>query len=186
LAYLKTNYLCENESDMVRKLLLGLLWLSISVGALAQTGKGIITGKVTAGGAPLGWVNVGVPGTAYGATTGADGTFTLENVPFGTHEVRCSFTGYSSYRQTVTLSAAQPAVQLAAELKELQHALDEVVVTGTRTARKRTESPVACGRDRGPHVRDHPVGQPQGRALLPAGPARGEPIARPVITRRCA
>jgi outer membrane receptor for ferrienterochelin and colicins len=110
---------------------------------LAQTGKGSIAGKVTAGGAPLGWVNVGVPGTAHGATTGPDGTFTLENVPFGTYEVRCSFTGYSSYRQTVTLSAAQPAVQLAAELKELQHALDEVVVTGTRTARKRTESPVA-------------------------------------------
>ncbi len=128
---------------MVRKLLLGLLWLGISVGAWAQTGKGIIRGNVTAAGSPLGWVAVGVPGTAYGATTGADGAFKLENIPYGTYEVRCSFTGYSSYRQTVTLSAAQPAVQLAIELKELQHALDEVVVTGTRTARKRTESPVA-------------------------------------------
>jgi outer membrane receptor for ferrienterochelin and colicins len=107
----------------------------------AQTGT--IKGKVTHDGKPLGFTSVGLKGTSTGTSSDADGLFELKQVPFGTHEVRISFVGFSSFKKTVTISAEKPVAIVNAELLELPASLDEVVVTGTRTARKRTESPVA-------------------------------------------
>lgn len=107
----------------------------------AQTAS--LQGRVTAGGHPLGYTSVGLKGTSLGSVSDAEGKFTIDNIPYGTYEVRISFVGYSTFKKEVNLSTETPQLEINADLLALPSRLDEVVVTGTRTVRKRTESPVA-------------------------------------------
>ena len=72
--------------------LLGLLAWAIP--AAAQT-TGTITGKVTEKGGKdaVAYAQVIVLGTKLGAQTAEDGSFTIRNVPAGTHQVRAQQLG---------------------------------------------------------------------------------------------
>ena len=50
-------------------------------------GQGILRGKVSSEGAPLEFVNVGVKGTKLGASTDANGSFEIRNIPYGQHKL---------------------------------------------------------------------------------------------------
>lgn len=99
-----------------------------------------IKGKVTSDGVPLQYANVLIAKTQLGASTDANGLFTIENVSDGTYEIQVSFTGFRSQKKTITIHNATPAM-VHFDLKENQ-SLDEVVVTGTLKAVNRLESPV--------------------------------------------
>lgn len=99
-----------------------------------------IKGKVTSDGVPLHYANVVIAKTQLGASTDANGLFTIENVSDGTYEIQVSFTGFRSQRKNITIHNATPAM-VHFDLKENQ-SLDEVVVTGTLKAVNRLESPV--------------------------------------------
>ncbi|THF49501.1 TonB-dependent receptor [Flavobacterium supellecticarium] len=99
-----------------------------------------IKGKVTSDGVPLHYANVVIAKTQLGASTDANGLFTIENVSDGTYEIQVSFTGFRSQRKNITILNATPAT-VHFDLKENQ-SLDEVVVTGTLKAVNRLESPV--------------------------------------------
>ncbi len=87
-----------------------MLWVGTAIAAQAQSEKGTVEGKITTEGKPLAFVSVGLPGTPHGTTTDADGRYSISHLPFGTYELRASFTGYSGFRTSVTLSAGQPAL----------------------------------------------------------------------------
>ncbi|WP_347066955.1 TonB-dependent receptor [Flavobacterium sp. WV_118_3] len=99
-----------------------------------------IKGKVTSDGVPLQYANVLIAKTQLGASTDANGLFTIENVSDGTYEIQVSFTGFRSQKKNITIHNATPAM-VHFDLKENQ-SLDEVVVTGTLKAVNRLESPV--------------------------------------------
>ena len=67
--------------------------------ATAQTGTGRVTGTVTerTAGAPVSNVAITVVGTALGARTGADGRFTINEVPAGAQRLRAARIGYSPH-----------------------------------------------------------------------------------------
>lgn len=74
----------------------------VSVTMAQTTGK--LSGKATGDdGTPLAGANITVDGTGSGASSGADGTFQILNVPAGTYSVSASYIGYSGQEVTGVL-----------------------------------------------------------------------------------
>lgn len=65
----------------------------------------------------------------------------LYNAPVGEHTLQISSVGFHKYSQLISV-AADETLQVLAELNEEKLNLNEVVVTGTRTAKRITDSPV--------------------------------------------
>jgi hypothetical protein len=79
---------------------LGVALLLVIVLAAAPAfgqATGSISGRVTdaESGAPLGYTNVSVLGTPYGAMTNPQGYFKIDFVPVGTYVVKASFISYA-------------------------------------------------------------------------------------------
>jgi outer membrane receptor for ferrienterochelin and colicins len=108
---------------------------------LAQTGT--ITGKVISKrtGQTVPFANVQFTDSSTGSVGDAYGRFSLKNVPAGKHTLRISFVGYLSYSLEVDV-ISEEVQKLEISLDEENLNLNEVVVTGTRTAKRITDSPV--------------------------------------------
>ena len=102
----------------------------------AQSG-GRITGTVTAagGGRPLPNVTVTVAGTERRGVTGADGRYTIADVPAGSQTLSATGMGYGTVQRTVTVVAGATAT-VDIQLAEQALLLDEVVAVGYGTQRR--------------------------------------------------
>jgi len=122
------------------KIFYTLLLCSLLFSAQSQTGK--ITGQITseAGPVPFAFCTI----EALGKTTTADehGQFKLEGLLEGTHELAITCLGYMQHRQQVSIPK-QGVVSVEIELAEAPFALNAIVVSGTRTDRRRLDNPVA-------------------------------------------
>ncbi|WP_298156040.1 TonB-dependent receptor [Flavobacterium sp.] len=106
--------------------------LLFSVFGFAQTHDIGGTVKEAVSGMPMPGVNVQVKNTTQGISTDLDGNFSLKSLPTGSVIV-FSFIGYQSYEYTVKTTNNSLTVQLT----ESSKALDEVVVIGYGTQRKK-------------------------------------------------
>jgi hypothetical protein len=106
---------------------IAFLFLMVSPG-LGQTGT--ISGDVVDGetGDPLPGVNIVVEGTQRGATTNADGQYTIINVSPGTYSVRASFVGYTPQVVENVEVNADLRTEVDFELQEEAVGLEEVTV----------------------------------------------------------
>ncbi|MFQ5653050.1 MAG: TonB-dependent receptor, partial [bacterium] len=113
-----------------------------AVAAIAQTGSvsGVVksadTQEVLAG------ANVSILGTKLGAATGADGSYTISNVPAGTYRLQATFIGYDDRSTPITVTAGETATADFL-LSESTIFGSEIVVTGSRRAEKLTDAPVS-------------------------------------------
>jgi outer membrane receptor protein involved in Fe transport len=89
-------------------------------------------------GAPIGQVQISLPGTGLGTLTRADGQFILLNVPPGTYELRAQQIGLAAVDQQVTVVAGG-TVTANLQMETQALGLDEIVVTGTAGAARRRE-----------------------------------------------
>ncbi|HEX2205083.1 MAG TPA: TonB-dependent receptor [Longimicrobium sp.] len=98
--------------------------------ALAAQG-GTVTGTVVDArtSRPLAEASVAVPGGGRGTVTGADGRFTLTQVPTGTRTVRASRPGYATAEQSVAVTAGGTA-NVTLRLSPQDVRLDEIVAIG--------------------------------------------------------
>ncbi len=103
---------------------------------------GTITGTVTAAATqtPLAGVNVVIIGTARSTVTNAQGQYRL-SAPAGAQRVRARLIGYEAVERPVTVAAGE-TVSADFQLATSALALNEIVVTGSRTARSALETPV--------------------------------------------
>ena len=106
--------------------------------AVAQTGTGSVTGRVTEArtGLALGGTVVSVQGTLLSSTTASDGSYRIAGVPVGDQVIMVRRIGYASIRRTLAVSAGQAATADFA-LDASAYSLDEVVVTGTAGGEQR-------------------------------------------------
>ncbi|MDW7692537.1 TonB-dependent receptor [Flammeovirgaceae bacterium SG7u.111] len=115
-----------------------LLILSIVYGfGYAQSIKGKVVDK---NGEPI-FAHVFIVGTTVGAATDLEGAFEIKDTPAGQVLVRAQSIGYLSEERLLKVKKGE-VTELDIQLKEDLFKLEEVVVTGTRTSRKRTEAPV--------------------------------------------
>ncbi|MDE0359517.1 MAG: TonB-dependent receptor [Gammaproteobacteria bacterium] len=108
------------------------------------TAQGTLRGTVTlaGSGSAIAGAQVSLAGLNIGTITGADGTYLVEPIPVGIHEVVVVLIGYETERRQVTIADGQPTT-LNVVLSETVLELEGVVAVGSR-ARPRTvtESPV--------------------------------------------
>ena len=97
-----------------------------------------ISGTVSSDGEPLAFANVILKNTNIGTMSDANGKFLIANVPAGDYMIEASFTGYKSKNQDITITNN---LVIHLELEEAK-LLEEVVITGTRTFKRKTNSPV--------------------------------------------
>jgi len=111
---------------------------------MAMVAQTTVTGTVkdAATGETLLGANIKVSGKAVGTTSDFDGKFTLtvnQEPPF---KIEISILGF----QTATIEITQKKQDITVELKENATALDEVVVSASRTPERILESPVTVER----------------------------------------
>lgn len=91
-------------------------------------------------GAPLPGASALVLGTTLAATADASGRVEIGNIPPGTHEIRFSFVGYGD--EVIRLDfPSQSAERVVIRLHSAGEALEEIVVTATRSTRTIADLP---------------------------------------------
>ena len=121
--------------------LLGLIVAFGSSLALAQQGS--VKGKVTdEAGAPIPAANVLIEGTVMGASTEANGEYTIPNVPPGTYSLRIGAVGYRTKSAAITITAGQTVTQDASLAEDILN-FDAVIVTGVQNPKTKLQSSVA-------------------------------------------
>lgn len=106
-------------------------------GRSTGTETGRITGTVTdrTAGAPVANVAITIIGTQLGARSGADGKFTVTDVPVGAQRVRASRIGYTQTEQPIRISSGVTAT-LNIALSTATVTLDQMVVVGYGAQRR--------------------------------------------------
>jgi TonB-dependent starch-binding outer membrane protein SusC len=120
---------------MIKRVLLSLSVLALifafstySSTAMAQSGT--LTGEVTDNRTEerLPGVNIIVQELARGAATNTDGAYTIEDIPYGTYNLRVTFIGYRTINREVEINS--PNTELNFQLNEDVLGLQELIVTG--------------------------------------------------------
>ena len=110
-----------------------LLWIPLAIG---QTGsvEGTVADKNT--GETLPGANVYIEGTTTGVSSDINGYYKLENIPVGEISLVISYVGYKSITQPINVVEGR-TVTLDFQIGEDRMMLDELVVVGYGTSRKR-------------------------------------------------
>ncbi len=116
-----------------------LLILLCASSTIAQTAS--VSGKVTSGKDRVPSASISIQGTQMGNTTNNNGEFQIKNIKAGTYKIVASAVGFGRVERIITLSDNEIKV-INFELAEMMSALNQVVVTGTRTPKRKTNSPV--------------------------------------------
>jgi outer membrane receptor protein involved in Fe transport len=116
-------------------IILGLF--ALVSGAYGQTGtiEGVVTDR---DGEPLAGVNMVIDELNLGSATSADGRYTIQEVPAGSHVVVARFVGFQPQRQEVDVAAGE-TVSLDFTLGERTIDMEQVVVTGAAGRAQRRE-----------------------------------------------
>ncbi|RSK43942.1 TonB-dependent receptor [Hymenobacter rigui] len=105
--------------------------------------RGRLAGRVLdEKGQPVEGVMVALKGTAFGTSTGTDGSFRL-SAPAGSYQLAISSLGYGTQEITATIVAGETTTLPAFTVQQTQQQLNEVRVTGSRSLNER---PVAVGK----------------------------------------
>jgi outer membrane receptor for ferrienterochelin and colicins len=124
---------------MKKTILFIILIIYTSVYLIAQTSS--ISGTVSStGDEPIISATVQLVGTKQGTYTNNKGMFKLNEVPLGSQSLKFSSIGYKDTIISIVVKSGVNEVKI--QLEEGNINFDEIVVTGTRTAKRRTDSPV--------------------------------------------
>lgn len=104
--------------------------------ANSQT-KFTLSGYITSEGEPISYANVYLKTTSYGTSTDANGYYEIKNIPSETYTIIVSMAGYITQYKTIKIED-NSTINFNLETESL----DEVVVTGTRTFKRKTNSAV--------------------------------------------
>lgn len=118
-----------STTNLKTLLLVPVVFLLLPVSLLlAQAGKLAGTVSDAETGDPIPGANVIVEETTIGATTNAEGQYTILNIPPGTYNVRATFVGYADQIQQGVNVDIDLTTELNFELQEATEQLDEVTV----------------------------------------------------------
>ena len=122
------------------KTLFIVLFLASFLKAAGQEGTdAVIMGHVVSRGQHIPFVSIYLEGTNYGTTTDETGHYIMVDLPVGDFILVARMVGYKTQKIPVTLKE-KTTLEINFELEEDLVLMDEVVVTGTRTFKRQTES----------------------------------------------
>ena len=103
--------------------------------------KASVSGIIYADEIPLNGVVVKIIGTSKTIINDSLGTYKFENLASGKYKIQVSYIGRKNIQKNISIVGDENFIQ-DFYLEEDDNALDEVVVTGTLKAVRRSESPV--------------------------------------------
>ena len=101
----------------------------------------MIIGHVVSRGEHIPFVNIYLENTTYGTTTDHTGHYMMIDLPTGEYTLVAKMVGYKMQKQNVVLKEGE-TIEVKFELEEEVIKVDEVVITGTKTFKRQTESAV--------------------------------------------
>lgn len=101
-----------------------------------------ITGVVKIDGEPVEFAQVLIGSERLGAVTNNRGIFTIKAIPYGDYQITASYIGYARLTKHISIEEDQSKIQLDFDLTEPKFQLNEIVITGTKTFKRQTNSPV--------------------------------------------
>ena len=115
-------------------------FLLITTYAFGQ--KGSIKGIVKTEGDRVEFAQVSLEGTTIGTSSNKQGEFIIRSVPFGEYKITASFIGYAKVTKEIQINENQKENSVEFNLTEHTLQLENLVVTGTKTYQRQTDSPV--------------------------------------------
>lgn len=100
-----------------------------------------VFGDVQSNGEHIPFVSIFIEGTSIGTSTDATGHYTMINLPVGKQTLVAKVLGYKRATKTINVVLGQ-SQEVNFVLQEEYMPLNQVVVTGTKTFKRQTESPV--------------------------------------------
>lgn len=113
----------------------------VMIGFSQEHSDAVIIGHVVSRGEHIPFVNVFIEGTNLGTATDVTGHYMMVDLPVGEFTIVAKMIGYKEQKKTVVLKAGE-TIEVKFDLEEEVIRMDEVVVTGTKTFKRQTESPV--------------------------------------------
>lgn len=103
---------------------------------------GTIKGMITAENQPSEFVRVSLYPISKHVLTNSNGAFQFNALPYETYVINASVIGYKSISDTISISAENQKIELVMNFTQKVMELDAVVVTGTKTYKRQTNSNV--------------------------------------------
>lgn len=135
----KTNLLVMRK--LIVLLTSSLLLFSGILLAQEEHSDAVIIGHVVSKGQHIPFVNIYLEGTNYGTATDVTGHYMMVDLPVGTYTLVAKMVGYKESKREVILKAGE-TIEVKFDLEEDVIHMDEVVITGTKTFKRQTESAV--------------------------------------------
>lgn len=126
---------------MKRLILLLILGISLTLNTKAQHSDANVFGDVQSNGEHIPFAIVYVEGTTIGTTTDATGHYMLIDLPAGKHVIAAKSLGYSVSKHEINVEANK-SIEVNFVLEQKVMSVDEIVVTGTKTFKRSTETPI--------------------------------------------
>ncbi|MCA1758754.1 MAG: carboxypeptidase-like regulatory domain-containing protein, partial [Bacteroidales bacterium] len=101
----------------------------------------VIIGHVVSRGEHIPFVNIYLEDTNYGTTTDVTGHYMMVDLPEGEYVLVARMVGFKINKKPVTLKAGE-TIEVKFEIEEDVLRVGEVVITGTKTFKRQTESAV--------------------------------------------
>jgi len=131
---------------MKNTIILFLLLFLIAPSVLKSQEKSdaVITGHVVSKGEHIPFVNIYIENTTIGTATDITGHYMLVDLPTGKYTLVAKMVGYRIQKKEVDLQSNK-TLEVKFDLEEEFIRVDEVVITGTKTFKRQTESAVIVG-----------------------------------------
>ncbi|MEA1878974.1 MAG: TonB-dependent receptor [Bacteroidota bacterium] len=100
-----------------------------------------IFGDVQSKGEHLPFATIHIKGTAIGTATDKTGHYMMVNLPIGEHILIAQMVGFKSAEKTISIRQGL-TIEVNFELEQELMGIDAIVVTGTKTFKRKTESPI--------------------------------------------
>jgi TonB-linked SusC/RagA family outer membrane protein len=150
------------QKGLVRRALAAAVAAAVvAVASVAEAQRGgVVTGRVTTLGQPLGGASVGIPELGVGGITATDGRYSFAVPLAATGKVvtlQARFIGYKPKRERITVAER---VEKDFELEKDVLSLEQVVVTGVSDATSQTKVPFAVAVVDATNIKEVPMTTP--------------------------
>lgn len=105
-------------------------------------GQGSIKGHATDENGPIELATISLSQSTLGAVTNTKGYYKITDIPYGTYEVSASYLGYQAVIELVIVSEETKEQEIDFKFAEHSLILDALVVSGTKTFKRQTNSPI--------------------------------------------
>ena len=119
-----------------------LLYVFILISPIAFCQTGDIHASVKKESEPVVFATLSIKELSVSSVTTSSGKAHLHDIPYGTYTITASYIGYELVSQEITLSSDSPNLNIEFSLTEQTMDLDEIVISGTKTYKRQTDSPV--------------------------------------------